>query len=728
VHARLKLSGIVKVFPGGVLRPSNRIYERVFDARWVDTVLRARAGEQVSQTVTPAPAVIQATVPQPLVITIGQATETDLAQPIQAAMSQPRVTRQPSGRLDLATWKAQVAERLQGWRPRLEQSGVDSVYACLAALTLQPVLQAARTGEWAALMTLGSVVARVGSDWLATHLQDWQNETDAARHIAMHVATEPALKAELDTVLETLEVFPQARQALPEGDRQWFVETLRAELARQGHLARFVAQLSGSGAMALGPGAVAAGQGGVAVGGDVYGNVYTGQATRDPAAALRIYRRVLRESYRYISLRGLDLGASDPTGTPQRFDLTQVYVDLLTTTQVPQDKTTRRGRRQATLPAERETRPLGALEAVAGQRRLVLLGDPGSGKSTCLTHLALCLAAHPLEPEQEWLKRLPAWPRREAEVVPVPVVLRDFAHWLPTGVKKAEPSHLWRFLEGRLEAQNLRFVAEPLHDTFEAGRAIVLLDGLDEIPTPQQRTFIRDAVTTFAARYPQCRVVVTCRTLSYQDPAWQLRDFAQVTLAPFNAEQIDRFIAAWYAELARLGSIKPGAVEGVTRHLQTAIRRPDLWRLAPNPLLLTVMALVHTHKGRLPEARALLYEETVDLLLWRWEQVKISGEDDTPHLRQLLTQAERTEVDLKRALWGLAFAAHRTGGATDGEAVADIGESQLSRALTALHPDKSRDWAHQVIEVMKLRAGLLLERAPEVYTFPHRTFQEYLAG
>lgn len=97
-------------------------------------------------------------------------------------------------------------------------------------------------------------------------------------------------------------------------------------------------------------------------------------------------------------------------------------------------------------------------------------------------------------------------------------------------------------------------------------------------------------------------------------------------------------------------------------------------------------------------------------------------------LRALLTQANRTDVDLKRALWLLAFEAHRTGGTANGEAVADIGEGQLERALRELHPDKSRDWAHQVIEVMKLRAGLLVERVPEVYTFPHRTFQEYLAG
>ena len=85
-------------------------------------------------------------------------------------------------------------------------------------------------------------------------------------------------------------------------------------------------------------------------------------------------------------------------------------------------------------------------------------------------------------------------------------------------------------------------------------------------------------------------------------------------------------------------------------------------------------------------------------------------------------------MDLKRALWRLAFAAHREGGTADTEAVADIGELQLLKTLVELHPDRSYDWAHQVVEVMQLRTGLLLERAPGVYTFPHRTFQEYLAG
>ena len=88
---------------------------------------------------------------------------------------------------------------------------------------------------------------------------------------------------------------------------------------------------------------------------------------------------------------------------------------------------------------------------------------------------------------------------------------------------------------------------------------------------------------------------------------------------------------AWYAGLARMGEMTQAESTAMAGRLREAVHRPDLWRLAPNPLLLTVMALVHTHKGRLPDTRALLYEETVDILLWRWEQKKSGpGRGDAP--------------------------------------------------------------------------------------------------
>jgi len=451
----------------------------------------------------------------------------------------------------------------------------------------------------------------------------------------------------------------------------------------------------------------------------------TGESAKEQA--LQAYLRWVQTRCGYLPLRGVDIGASDPTTQQRRMELAQVYVNLNTRTQVPVAEGEKRREPRAQLEG-RETRPLGVLEATIANPRLVLLGDPGAGKSTFVNHLALCLASHRLEPEAGWLDRLPGWPADQADVVPLLVTLRDFARSLPEGEKQPEPRLLWDFIAERLKAKKLEAAAAPLEQLLEGGQAILLFDGLDEVPGAGQRTFIRDAVAAFAGRYGDCRALVTCRTLSYQAPKWQLSDVPDFELAPFDEEKINRFIDAWYTELGRLGVVRPEDTGGLARRLRDAVRRPDLWRLASNPLLLTVMALVHTHKGRLPDARALLYEETVDILLWRWEQLKVGAEDEQPRLRELLLEAGRSDVDLKRVLWDLAFQAHREGSAGDEEALADIGELTLVKALARLHPDEDWGWAQRVVEQMKERAGLLLEREPGVFTFPHRTFQEYLAG
>ena len=512
------------------------------------------------------------------------------------------------------------------------------------------------------------------------------------------------------------------------------------------------AMQSGSGGQAVGRYNVVAGERAIAIGRDFNGNIYQGAPPKNEAEALALYRRMLVLSCRQLPLRGFDVGASDPTRGGKQMDLDQVYVSLDTTAQFqPEEEASAKGPEAGSwlqrlarriMPASRgpmseelarraggergEAKPLPALLATALNLRLVLLGDPGSGKSTFVNHLSLCLALHGLEPSRHWCDGLAGWPKEEAGLLPVPVILRDFARSLPAKASPADAITLWDFITAWLQRQRLVPVAEPLEQALETGRAIVLLDGLDEIVTPAHRQFVRDAVLQFARRYAKSRFVVTCRTLSYQQADWQLPDFPAFTLAPFDAPKIDRFIAAWFGDLQRLGVVKPDEAMPLTRSLQDALRRADLWPLAANPLLLTVMALVHTHKGRLPDARALLYEDTVDILLWRWEQLKLACGTDTPGLRQLLVETGRSDVDLKRTLWRMAYEAHRVGGHE--ERLADLGEHTLQMALAELHPAKSHDWARKVIETIRHRAGLLLERLPQVYTFPHRTFQEYLAG
>ena len=176
-----------------------------------------------------------------------------------------------------------------------------------------------------------------------------------------------------------------------------------------------------SGAIAQ-AGSVAAGARGVAVGGDVHGNVYVGPPPENFAEALHIYCRVLVQTSGRLPLRGVDLDASDPAGGRQHLGLAQVYVDLDTKTQLPLTEEEKRQRSERLLPEERETRPVGALEANIENRRLVLLGDPGSGKSTFQNHLALCLAAHSLEPQAGWLSHISGWPKQEEDATDEAVI------------------------------------------------------------------------------------------------------------------------------------------------------------------------------------------------------------------------------------------------------------------------------------------------------------------
>lgn len=180
---------------------------------------------------------------------------------------------------NLTTWQHTVTSELNGWRQRMQRAGVTSVYGFLSAASVWPVVQAAQGGDWGALGALGAVVASVGSNLLANRIQGWKDEADGARQLSAQLANEPQLRAELDAILQALDTFTRAREALPEADRQWFVDTLQKELKQLGNAATFNIQVSGSGAVAT-HGGVAAGAGGVAVGGNVHGSVIVGGGTK----------------------------------------------------------------------------------------------------------------------------------------------------------------------------------------------------------------------------------------------------------------------------------------------------------------------------------------------------------------------------------------------------------------------------------------------------------------
>ena len=536
----------------------------------------------------------------------------------------------------------------------------------------------------------------------------------------------------------------------------------------------------GSGAAALGDGAVAVAPGGVNVAGDFKGilnsgtqltfNIpYDGPSPKDQADKQFIYLNVLA---RLVS--DLPLGAMDPKdahakGNRERVQLADVFIRLDTTQQIDVEKAApdapntpaapvtlvgrikrvvrgllRGGRAEPApdradfLPSREETRPLRLFEAVAKNRHVVVTGEPGSGKSTAVNYLIWCSAVASADPNRE----LPEifsndWPAGERALTPIRVILRDFEVWLRKQADDAAGSALiTNFIDQTLAQQNLDFAGAWLRERLEAGRAFVVLDGLDEIATLQGRIRARDAIAAFARRYASNRILVTCRTLSYQEPTGDEEDlrlpqdaFPQVAIAALDDDKIEAFVEAWHTELQRVGRITDSDWKTrLQERLLTALRRPDLRELAGNPLQLTLMAWVHTDSDELPDKRAKLYSKALELLLWRWEVQK-----QRSTLTELAAEIPNGQAEIVRQLQRVAYTAHAAIKTDDKNALADVDEADLRRGLAQLKKDPitrlgDENWARDVVDAIRTRSGLLARRDENKLTFPHRTFQEFLAG
>ncbi|MGE0683978.1 MAG: SUMF1/EgtB/PvdO family nonheme iron enzyme, partial [Candidatus Binatia bacterium] len=502
---------------------------------------------------------------------------------------------------------------------------------------------------------------------------------------------------------------------------------------------------SGSGAMVTG-GGVASGAGGVAVGGNAYGPITIGaSAASAPPAGLRTsYLHWLIEQVRAVPLAGVD-PKNIHEESRRDLDLASVYTALMTQrTEAMHERDFR---------ADREQQQLSALAVLNAERRLALLGDPGSGKSTFVNFLALCMAGELLgrseinltvlqapapEDEQERSERdkerLQPW--NHGPLFPLRVVLRDFvARGLaPSGQEHTvDGGTLWKFIVAELPNPLHDFAPPLLTELVDKG-GLLLLDGLDEVPeADHRRVQVKDAVEQFAAAFPKVRILATSRTYAYQKQDWKLRGFAEAVLAPFGQAQIQRFVERWYAFVGQVRALPETDARGRATLLNNAIAaNPRLHELATRPLLLTLMASLHAWRGgALPDQREELYADSVALLLDQWENQKVKRRPDGTYVVSEPSLAEWLRVDQKavrQLLNRLAFAAHRDQPTLVG--TADIAQDVLLSGLMKLNPhNPSRDMRPaRLIEYLSNRAGLLEPRGVEVYAFPHRTFQEYLAA
>lgn len=364
---------------------------------------------------------------------------------------------------------------------------------------------------------------------------------------------------------------------------------------------------------------------------------------------------------------------------------------------------------------QRSINPTGLVES---SRNFVFLGDPGSGKSTLLRALAL------IEHSPKLRSRYKC---KAHERLPIFLILRRYADELRAnpGLSLSDYVVSTARSDYNLQAINSDFFEYYL----ESGQALVLFDGLDELPNPALKEIIRDRIRTFVSSYPGNTVIVSSRVVGYDAPhRFDEAEFKHYRIARLTLPEIERFITDWYTVRKISKRDRDDSVSSLVKLLGDEAYA-SIRYLAENPLLLTIIALVHRVGQSLPDQRVMLYQKCTETLLTSWHLSKQSASENKVQGKQERLNQRRIEA--------IAFWLHERAGTTGADQRAVVPLTELLHFLTEhirthefRHQAESdpEDLAAEFLEFARVRAGLLIEVGDQQYSFVHLTFQEYLAS
>jgi predicted NACHT family NTPase len=365
--------------------------------------------------------------------------------------------------------------------------------------------------------------------------------------------------------------------------------------------------------------------------------------------------------------------------------------------------------------------------------RVFLAGEPGAGKSTALRYMASLVASTSIGAAWQSLNHMEG-PARDTSIPEVPIYaeLLPFAQQLADAVQQCSARDLWRYLRSQIALRSSS--DQELHAVLEllpTDRAIVLLDGLDEIADSSLRLRVLEAIRTFSAALPHCRMVVACRTASYDDlqrqHAW-VREWPVSTIAPWGAQQIREFVIAAYRVAAMSMQWSDERFLQRVNDLHDVIfTHPELERLAQQPMLAALMVLVHASDGKLPRDRSALYNRSVHVLLTQWETRDYEGRS-FGHLMEHVGMAHSDVQSLRMLLEDIALAIHEEH-AGHHQAQATPIQQLVQHVFERMELTDPHESARRLLVFAEERTGILqISRAADRMGFPHQVFQEYLVG
>ncbi|MEU6822929.1 NACHT domain-containing protein [Streptomyces atriruber] len=442
----------------------------------------------------------------------------------------------------------------------------------------------------------------------------------------------------------------------------------------------------------------------------------------EDSAFERDYRAYVARKHGKLTIFGIDLA-----GSPGKWPLDAAYMSLEAV--APDRVGTAHFPAGAEYHAEEvevveRTPPLPADQALATHDRVLLRGEAGSGKTTLVQWLAVSATRRHAADLADARSSM-TYPADARSSMTYPADARSSMTYLDDRVPYVLPLRTLTRHGERLPAPAdfLASVGCPLAGTqpkgwearvLTAGRALVLIDGIDEIPEAERartRTWLTDLIDTF----PGNRWLVTSRPSAVREDWLTEEDFTELTLSAMRKAEVAAFIERWHAAATTGAPEEDAALAAYETQLLAAVRsKPDLGRLATNPLMCGLICALHRdRRGFLPLGRKDLYTAALSMLLVRRDRERHMA---LPELR------EEPQLQL---LQRLAYWLIRNGRTVMDRSRA---EAIIADALPAVPELAALGDAGAVYTHFLHRSGLLREPGPDTVDFVHRTFQDFLGA
>ncbi|NCR17662.1 MAG: NACHT domain-containing protein [Microcystis aeruginosa LL13-03] len=321
------------------------------------------------------------------------------------------------------------------------------------------------------------------------------------------------------------------------------------------------------------------------------------------------------------------------------------------------------------------------------EQYLMVLGDPGIGKSTFLRKVGL-----------EALKGNQG--SYQHPLTPVLLELKNF---------KENEINIQVLIEDEFKICGFPNVEKNISNKLEKGELLILLDGLDEVPTANVYNVI-EKIKDFVDRHYKNRFILSCRTAART----HLQRFTDIEIVEFDDQQIQSFIEHWFSsELDCKNETAKNCWELLQKEEYKSAKE-----LAHTPLLLTFLCLVYDENQSFPTNRSRLYQDALRILLEKWSAEKRLPNRGLVYENLSIEQEEilLSEVAYQNFVADKLFLEKR-------EIVKQIKDHLKQNFNAPQHLD-----GEKVLKTIEIEQGILVERARDVYSFSHLTLQEYLTA